>query len=398
MIDFAIDQEMKSKPVARIKVFGIGGAGCNTINSIIEDRQIDIDFIALNTDVQALENSRASSTLQIGAKSTRGIGTGANPELGQRAAEEDMEKIQECFIDTDVVFLTGGLGGGTGSGALPVIARSLKERNILSIAVVTKPFLFEGKRRKDVAEKALEELKQEVDTLIVIPNQKLLDFADKQVSLVNAFKMINDIVSQFVKGVADIITQPGHINVDFADVKAIMKDMGLAVMGTGRASGSDRAELAMREAISSPLLENMNIKGAQGVLLNIAGNSELGLHEVSAAASIIYEQVDQNASIVLGSVIDDTLQDEVIVTIIATGCTPQDQYESIDHKQQEASAEEYCDSAAQEPMYAADSEGNEQGADQQPEKQNEDQYIYQHAQDELEIPAALRRQSKQKEQ
>jgi cell division protein FtsZ len=397
MIEFAIEQEMKSKPIARIKVFGIGGAGCNTINSVIGDNQADIEFIALNTDVQALENSRATSTLHIGAKSTRGIGTGANPELGQRAAEEDMEKIQECFIDTDVVFLTGGLGGGTGSGALPVIARSLKERNILSIAVVTKPFLFEGKRRQDVASKALEELKQEVDTLIVIPNQKLLGFADKQVSLVNGFQMINDIVSQFVKGVADIITQPGHINVDFADVKAIMKDMGLAVMVTGRASGPDRAEQAMREAISSQLLENMNIKGAQGVLLNIAGNNELGLHEVSAAASIIYEQVDENASIVLGSVIDSSLQDEVIVTIIATGCTPQDQYESVEQKQHEEKTENLDNGAVHGSVHVAESNRNHDEQEQH-KKKRDDQYIYQHTQDELEIPAALRRQNKQKEQ
>jgi len=315
------EQTQSSPPAAgpRIKVIGVGGAGGNTINSIIDEGYAQVEFIATNTDAQALHATNAATRIQLGSKSTKGIGTGANPELGKRAAEEDIEKIEEACRDADLVFLTGGLGGGTGSGALPVIARTLKEHNILSVALVTKPFSFEGKRRLDIAENTLEVLQREVDTLITIPNQKLLDLADQNVSLVNAFGMVNDIVSQFVKSISSIITQPGHINVDFADVKAIMKDMGMAVMGTGRASGENRTQEATMQAISSPLLENMDVSGAQNVLLNITGSENLGLHEVSQAASLIYEKADTNASIVLGSVINEHMGDDVMVTIIATG-------------------------------------------------------------------------------
>ena len=321
MIDFENDN-VDQTPTARIKVLGVGGAGGNTINSMIDAEYSGVEFIAANTDAQALRASKAPLKLQLGSKSTKGLGAGANPELGKRAAEEDLETIEKYLSNADVVFLTGGLGGGTGSGALPVIARVLKEHNILTIAVITKPFDFEGKRRMNVADNALELLQKEVDTLIVIPNQKLLAVTDEHVSLINAFGMINNVVHQFVRSISDIITQPGHINVDFADVKAIMKDMGLAVMGTGRAKGVDRAQEAALEAITSPLLENMDIKGARGVLINITGNSRLGLHEVSAATSIIYEQAHKDASIILGAVIDESLGDEVSVTIIATGFEP----------------------------------------------------------------------------
>ena len=319
MIDFENDNLADQTSAARIKVLGVGGAGGNTINSMIDSEYSGVEFIAANTDAQALKSSKAPLKLQLGSKSTKGLGAGANPELGKRAAEEDLETIEKYLSGADVVFLTGGLGGGTGSGALPVIARVLKDHGILTIAVITKPFEFEGKRRMTVANQALELLKKDVDTLIVIPNQKLLDITDQQVSLINAFGLINNVVHQFVRSISDIITCPGHINVDFADVKAIMKDMGLAVMGTGRASGIDRAQEAALEAITSPLLENMDIKGARGVLLNITGSSKLGLHEVSAATSIIYEQAHKDASIILGAVIDESMGDEVSVTIIATG-------------------------------------------------------------------------------
>lgn len=306
-------------PMASIKVIGVGGGGGNTVNSLIESGYEGIQCIVANTDAQALELSKAREKVQIGIKSTKGLGTGADPAVGKRAAEEDLDKVLEVVGDADIVFLSGGMGGGTGSGALPVIARSLREKGILTIAIVTKPFLFEGKRRARVAQEAIDALRKAVDTLIIIPNQKLLDLVDNKVSMINAFAMINDVLCQSVRGISDIITKPGHINVDFADVRTIMKDRGLAVMGTGKATGEGRAKKAALAAISSPLLENMSVAGAHGVLFNITGGKSLGIHEISEAASVIYEQAHEDANIILGSVIDESLDDEVIVTIIATG-------------------------------------------------------------------------------
>lgn len=317
MLEF--DIEKMRGPIAKIKVIGVGGAGGNTVNSMIDSQCDDIEFIVANTDAQALELSKAEHKVQLGIKSTKGLGTGANPDLGKRAAEEDIDKVLDIVGDADIVFLTGGMGGGTGSGALPVVAHALQEKGILSIAVVTRPFHFEGKRRERVAEDAIALIKDAIDTLIIIPNQKLLEITEQNVSMIDAFAMINNVLSQSVRGIADIITKPGHINVDFADVRTIMKDMGLAVMGTARAQGQERAAQAALEAITSPLLENMSIEGARGVLLNISGGPSLGLHEVSQAAEVIYEQADENANIILGSVIDDSLGDEVVVTVIATG-------------------------------------------------------------------------------
>lgn len=315
-----LDQDaLRTIPAVSIKVIGIGGAGGNTVNSIIESGYEGIEYIAANTDVQALENSKASKKIRLGAKSTKGLGTGANPEIGKRAAEENLIEIMEHLEEADIVFLTGGMGGGTGSGALPVIARALREKGILSIAVVTKPFIFEGKRRGEIAQQVIEGLVSEVDTLIVIPNQKLLEVVDQKVSMIDAFGVINQMLGQSVKGIADIISKPGHINVDFADVRTIMKDRGLALMGTAKASGPNRAQEAIIEAISSPLLENMSIKGARSVLLNITGGKNLSLHEISQAASIVYEEADADAQIILGSVIDDALGDAVSITIIASG-------------------------------------------------------------------------------
>lgn len=319
----SLDLQEHVKRGAIVKVVGVGGGGGNTVNNIILSGQNNIEFIVVNTDEQALDLSKAPHKVRIGMKSTKGLGTGANPELGKRAAEEDLEKILEAIGDADIVFLAAGMGGGTGSGAMPVIAHALKEKGILSIAVVTKPFLFEGKRRCRVADQALEDLEQYVDTLLVIPNQRLLDVVDETVSMIDAFSMINDILGQSVKGIVDIISKPGHINVDFADVRAIMKDRGLAVMGTATASGPNRAREATLKAISSPLLENMDIQGAHGVLLNISGGKDLGLHEMSQAASVIYEKADEDAHIIMGSVIDEALDqngnNEIQVTIIATG-------------------------------------------------------------------------------
>lgn len=313
------EEKKELLPVALIKVLGIGGGGGNTVNSLIESGYEGIQCVVANTDAQALESSKAREKIQIGVKSTKGLGTGADPAVGKRAAEEDLDKVLEVVGDADIVFLSGGMGGGTGSGALPVVARALREKGILTIAIVTKPFMFEGKRRARVAQEAIEQLRKAVDTLIIIPNQKLLDLVDNKVSMINAFAMINDVLCQSVRGISDIITKPGHINVDFADVRTIMKDRGLAVMGTGKASGEGRAKKAALAAISSPLLENMSVAGAHGVLFNITGGKSLGLHEISEAASVIYEQADEDANIILGSVIDESLEDEVIVTIIATG-------------------------------------------------------------------------------
>jgi cell division protein FtsZ len=320
MIEFEKNEDIKPQaPHVTIKVLGVGGAGGNTINSMISAGCSSIQFIAANTDSQALAQSQAELTIQLGMKSTKGLGTGANPDLGKRAAEEDLERVVEALSDADIVFLTGGLGGGTGSGGLPVIAQELKEKGILTIAVVTKPFLFEGKRRMQVAERSLEMLKNSVDTLIVVPNENLLSHVDESVSMIDAFAMINNILYKAVKGISDIISQPGHINVDFADLKAILKDMGLAVIGTGHARGKDRALEAARQATSSPLLENVDISGARSVLLNITGGQNLTLHEISFIASIIYERADQEANIIIGSVIDENLDEEIQVSVLATG-------------------------------------------------------------------------------
>ncbi len=267
MIEFKVDDQPKQK--VSIKVIGVGGAGGNAVKRIIESGLHDsIECIVVNTDAQALELSIVPTKVQIGVKSAKGLGTGANPELGKRAAEEDMDKILEAVGSADIVFLAAGMGGGTGSGALPVIAHALREKGILTIAIVTKPFVFEGKRRMKVAQDATEVVRKEVDTLIVMPNQNLLSVADKNVSMIDAFAMINDVLTQSVKGISDIITNPGHINVDCADVRAIMKDQGIAVMGTGRATGgAGRGREAALQATSSPLLENMTIEGAHSVLL-----------------------------------------------------------------------------------------------------------------------------------
>lgn len=319
MIDFEQEALQRQKSMVSIKVIGVGGAGGNAVNSIIESGCQGIGFVVANTDAQALEFSKAQHKIQIGVKSTKGLGAGANPEIGKRAAEEDLDKVMDAISGADIVFIVGGMGGGTGSGGLPVIARALREKGILSIAIVTRPFLFEGKRRGQVADAAIEKLKTDVDTLIIVPNQKLLEVVDHNVSMIDAFAMINEgVLSQSVRGLSDIITRPGHINVDYADIRAIMKDRGLAVMGTGKASGVGRARTAALQAISSPLLENMSVVGAHGVLCNITGGKDLGLHEISEAASVVYEQAHEDANIIIGSVIDDNLKDEVIVTIIAT--------------------------------------------------------------------------------
>lgn len=324
------EEEKENKMGARIKVIGVGGAGCNAVNSMIESNDLpNVNYLVANTDAQALECSPAPVKIQLGAKITKGLGAGANPDIGRRAAEEDVESLINHIQQADILFLAGGCGGGTGSGALPVIAQLARELGVLTVAVVTKPFAFEGKRRAMIAEDAITNLRKSVDTLLVVPNQRLLEISDAKISMLNAFALSNDVLKQAIQGISDIITKPGHINVDFADIKAIMKNMGMALMGTGRASGEGRGQEAARRAICSPLLENLSIKGAKGVLINIMGNSELGLYEINEAASLIYELVNPEANIILGSVIDESMGDEIMVTVIATGFEQVEQADEV---------------------------------------------------------------------
>src|ERR687884_1433146 len=304
---------------AKIKVIGVGGGGGNAINRMIEAGIEGVQFLVANTDLQALKSSRASVKIQIGEKLTKGLGAGANPDVGRNAALEDTEKIIEALEGADMVFVTTGLGGGTGTGAAPIIASLATELNALTVAVVTKPCHFEGKRRMAQSDQGLRELRECVDTVITIPNERLLHTADRNMSLQDAFKMADDVLRQAVQGISGLITVPGLINLDFADVKAIMAGMGMALMGAGRASGEDRALKATQQAISSPLLEEATIEGARGVLINITGGPDLTLYEVNEASSIIREAADEDANIIFGAVIDETLRDEMKITVIATG-------------------------------------------------------------------------------
>ncbi|PYU15543.1 MAG: cell division protein FtsZ, partial [Acidobacteria bacterium] len=304
---------------ARIKVIGVGGGGSNAVNRMIRAKVEGIEFVAANTDLQALRLSQSPVKLQLGAKLTKGLGAGANPEIGRKAALEDTEKIIEVLEGADMVFLTAGLGGGTGSGAAPVVASLASELGALTVAVVTKPFAFEGKRRMVQSEHALNELVGCVDTVIVIPNERLMDTVERGTSFFEAFRIADDILRQAVQGISDIITIPGIINRDFADVKTIMQGQGYAVMGTAVASGPNRAVDAANRAISSPLLEDNSIQGAQGILINVSGSSSLTLHEVHEASSIIQKAAHENANIIFGAVQDDAMKEQVKITVIAAG-------------------------------------------------------------------------------
>lgn len=304
---------------AKIKVIGVGGGGGNAVNRMIAADVRGIEFISANTDVQALRRSQASMKLQLGHGLTRGLGAGGDPEIGRKSALEDTERILEILDGADMVFITAGLGGGTGTGSAPILASLAAEIGALTVAIVTKPFSFEGRRRQQLAERGVEELRNAVDTLITIPNERLLSFVDRGTPLTEAFKIADDVLRQAVQGISDLITVPGEINVDFADVKSIMTGMGMALMGTGIAKGENRAIESAQRAISSPLLEETSIEGARGVLLNIAGGHDLTLHEVAEAARIISEAVDPEANIISGMVIDPEMTDDMKVTVIATG-------------------------------------------------------------------------------
>ncbi len=314
MFDFDVEVE----EFATIKVVGVGGGGNNAVNRMVDCGVRGIEFIAVNTDRQALNSSRADFKLQIGEKLTRGLGAGANPEIGMKAAEENKNEITESLKGADMVFITAGMGGGTGTGAAPIVAEVAKEMGILTVGVVTKPFTFEGRRRTIHAEKGIEELKTKVDTLVTIPNDRLLQVAEKKTTMVEAFAMADEVLKQGIQGISDLIAVPNLINLDFADVKTIMQDQGIAHMGIGKASGENRAVEAAKQAIKSPLLET-SIDGARAVLLNITGGSDLGIFEVNEAADLIRQSVDKDANIIFGAGIDESLKEEIKITVIATG-------------------------------------------------------------------------------
>ncbi len=314
MLEFDIDMDQ----FAQIKVIGVGGAGNNAVNRMIQYGLKGVDFISINTDKQALYLSQATQKIQIGDKLTKGLGAGANPEIGQKAAEESRDEIVQAIKGADMVFITAGMGGGTGTGAAPIVAEIAKELGILTVGVVTKPFVFEGRQRMLNAEKGIIELKSKVDTLVTIPNDRLLQVVEKRTSMLEAFKIADDVLRQGVQGISDLIAVPGLVNLDFADVRTIMKEKGLAHMGIGRANGENRAIEAAKQAIHSPLLET-TIEGAKGVLLNITGGPNLGLFEVNEAAELVAQTADPDAHIIFGAVIDENLQDEIRIIVMATG-------------------------------------------------------------------------------
>ncbi len=320
MIDFEEERTFS----ARVKIIGIGGGGCNAIDNMIEAKLQGVDFIAANTDAQALSASKAPVKIQLGAKLTKGLGAGANPRVGEEAALEDVDTIKSALMGADMVFVTAGMGGGTGTGGAPIVAKIAKEIGALTVAIVTKPFEFEGRRRMEQADAGISHLKRIADTLITIPNQRLLSVTGKNISFMDAFKVADDILLQAAKGISDLILVRGLINLDFADVRTIMSEMGMALMGTGIASGENRASNAAQMAISNPLLEDLTIDGAKGILINISGNRSMSLNEIHEASSLIREAAHEDANIIFGAVVDESLGESVRVTVIATGFGKED--------------------------------------------------------------------------
>ncbi len=331
MLEFDIQDESH---IAKIKVIGTGGGGNNAVNHMVSTGLQGVEYIAVNTDKQALYNSVADYKLQIGAKMTKGLGAGADPAIGKKAAFESEAEIEGLLSGADMVFITAGMGGGTGTGSAPVIAEVAKRLGILTVGVVTEPFKFEGKRRMSAAKDGLEELKKHVDTLVMVPNDKLLEVADSSTSMVNAFKLADNVLLQGVQGISDLITIPGLVNLDFADVSTVMREQGIAHMGVGVAEGENKAVKAVNKAIESPLLST-SIQGARGVLLNITGNAEMNLFEINEAAEIITEKADPEANIIFGSVIDENMGDRIKVTIIATGFENGDEIKTLEVNSEE---------------------------------------------------------------
>ncbi len=334
-----IEMEEIRKTGANLKVVGIGGGGCNAVNTMIKSGLAGVEFIGANTDAQALAACTAPMKIQVGADLTKGLGAGANPEIGRNAILEDKDRIAEILSGADMVFITAGLGGGTGTGGAPVLSSIAKEVGALTVAVVTKPFLFEGKRRQRQAEEGMKELRKSVDTLITIPNQRLLNIAGREMSLLEAFRKADEVLLQAVKGLSDLITVEGLINLDFADVRTVMGEMGMALMGTGSASGEKRAVEAAQRAISSPLLEDITITGARGILISVTGGPDLGIYEVNEACMLIQEEAHEDANIIFGAVIDEKMKEEMRITVIATGFGRTDSIEESIPEQPPVTAE-----------------------------------------------------------
>ncbi len=375
---------------AIMKVVGVGGAGGNAVNGMIKEQLNGVDFVAINTDAQALESNKAQQKIQIGRNLTKGLGAGANPEVGKNAIEEDKAKVSEVLKDTDLVFVTAGMGGGTGTGAAPVVARIAREMGALTVGIITKPFVFEGKVRMRHAEEGIEELKESVDTLIIIPNQRLMSIVPKDTPLPNAFAFADEILCQATRGISDLITIPGLVNLDFADVRTIMSGMGDALMGTGSATGEARALEAASQAISSPLLEEVSIEGAEGVLVNICGGKNMSLFEVNDATTVIFEAAGPEANIIFGAVIDDSLKDEMRVTVIATGFNAEKkiQKESTDKKFIELTRPDVAKIRDVIPTYKRMEKIEGSGT----EESIEDDFDGNFAPDDLDVPAFLRKQ------
>ena len=323
-------ETMEAEKMANIKVIGVGGGGSNAVGRMVVSSTNGVEFIVVNTDAQALRHSPVENKIQVGEKLTKGLGAGANPEIGRKAAIEDTERLLQILQGADMVFITAGLGGGTGGGAAPIIANLAKEMDILTVGVVTKPFIFEGKRRNDQADRSLEELKASVDCLIIIPNQRLINASTKNTGVKEAFAMADNVLRQAVQGIADIIVKPGYINVDFADVRTVMSERGMAMMGIGEASDDNAAVEAVQKAINSPLLENQSIKGARGVLLNFTHSSTMPIYQLSEASKIVHDLVDKEANIIFGDVIEDDMGQNVRVTVIATGFDESQMGESVE--------------------------------------------------------------------
>ncbi|GAF66163.1 cell division protein FtsZ [Bacillus sp. TS-2] len=376
MLEFEMDMDQ----LAQIKVIGVGGGGSNAVNRMIENGLQGVEFIAVNTDAQALHLSKAEAKLQLGGKLTRGLGAGANPEIGKKAAEESKEQLEEVLQGADMVFITAGMGGGTGTGAAPVIAEVAKELGALTVGVVTRPFTFEGRKRQNQAAAGIEALKEKVDTLIVIPNDRLLEIVDKNTPMLEAFREADNVLRQGVQGISDLIAVPGLINLDFADVKTIMSEKGSALMGIGIATGENRAAEAAKKAISSPLLET-SVDGAQGVLMNITGGANLSLYEVHEAAEIVSAASDSEVNMIFGSVINENLKDEIVVTVIATG------FEEMENKpvQRQVSPKLNQQSHAKPKQEEAPQKEQRYNSNQSSHSQSSDEQL-----DTLDIPTFLR--------
>ncbi len=379
----------QSTNFAKIRVVGVGGAGCNAIGSMIEHGSIvGVDFVAINTDAQALLLNKADTKVQIGENITKGLGSGGDPENGRLAAEESEEKIKHMLEGSDMVFLTAGMGGGTGTGATPIVAKIAKDLGALTVVVVTKPFLFEGTRRMVTAEEGLENLKDKADTLIVIPNQRILDVVDRKLSLLDAFKVADSVLTQGVQGISEIITLPGLINVDFADVRTIMSDAGSSLMGIGSGVGENRAQTAARAAISSPLLE-ISMDGARGVLFNIVGGQDLTMTEVDEAAKIISNAADPDANIIFGATIDEAMRDQIRITVVATG------FDQAKQRLQQFVVQQPEPQVVQSNVITAGNEpdGSENNDQQQPAEQQQANKKDENPEDDWDIPAFLRQRN-----